>query len=112
LLNLASLLGLLCALQRLPATRFLEWPFLRWIGRISFGVYVYHVPLLLLGSAVVARLYPDLSAWGRLAFFFVWAAAVILISDASFRWIETPFLKMKHLSPRNLRAQVMQKLGA
>ncbi|MBV8854818.1 MAG: acyltransferase, partial [Sinobacteraceae bacterium] len=46
LLNVISLLALICALRGMRAARFLELPVLAFVGRISFGMYVYHVPLL------------------------------------------------------------------
>lgn len=96
MLNLLAMLGMICALRRLPWLRFLESAFLTWIGRISFGMYVYHVPLLLLGEAAMAKAVPHPSPIIRATFFLTWVLAVLIVSNLSYRWIEAPFLAMKN----------------
>jgi len=95
LLNLVSMLGIICALQRIGPMRSLENGLLVWIGKISYGVYVYHLPLLLVGGLLMDWLGIGLRGVARPAFFAAWAVTVMLVSEASFRWVETPFLKLK-----------------
>lgn len=95
IINLVSMLGIICALQGIGPTRSLENGLLVRIGKVSYGVYVYHLPLLLVGEFLMASLGIHLHGIVRLAFFAAWVAAVILLSDASFRWLEKPFLKLK-----------------
>jgi peptidoglycan/LPS O-acetylase OafA/YrhL len=104
LLNLLSVLALVCALQRLGPARALENPLLVRIGEVSYGVYVYHLPLLLAGEFVLERLGVVPDALARPAFFIAWAAAVFLLAEASFRWLETPFLRLKHHGPKRSMA--------
>ncbi len=63
-----------------------------YLGRISYGLYVYH------GTALVAAswLLAPYAAWVK------WPAvalgsfvATVAVSAASYRWFETPFLKLK-----------------
>ncbi|HEV2703849.1 MAG TPA: acyltransferase [Steroidobacteraceae bacterium] len=96
LLNLLALLALICALRRLVWLRFLENAFLTWVGRISFGMYVYHIPLLLLGEAALAKLLPHPGPLIRAGFFVIWALIVLGVANLSFRFIEAPFLAMKN----------------
>ncbi len=63
-----------------------------YLGRISYGLYVYH------GTAIVAAswLLAPCAAWVKwpgvpLASF----VATVAVSAASYRWFETPFLKLK-----------------
>ncbi|HEX9998181.1 MAG TPA: acyltransferase [Abditibacterium sp.] len=63
---------------------------LRFIGRISYGLYLYHVPVFIMWgldskSGILA---PWFSLVG--AFVTTW-----LVALASFRWIETPILRFK-----------------
>jgi len=73
---------------------FLAWAPLVYLGRISYGIYVYHVFVIILVS-------PLLLAWGvsedhgafiRLAILF---ALTIAISSLSWHYLEQPFLAWK-----------------
>jgi peptidoglycan/LPS O-acetylase OafA/YrhL len=91
LLNILFMVGIVCAMQ--GQARFLRLSGLVWVGKISYGVYVYHLPLLLLGLALREKMQMD--AHWRPAFFAVWVGVVLLVSDQSYRWLESPFLKLK-----------------
>ena len=96
LLNILSMLGIVCALRGVGPMRLLEARILVWIGKISYGVYVYHLPLLLLGEFLMERYGIGIHGLARPAFFAAWMGTVILVSNVSFRWLETPFLKFKN----------------
>jgi peptidoglycan/LPS O-acetylase OafA/YrhL len=96
LLNLLSMLGIICALQGVGPFRMLESRILIWVGKISYGVYVYHLPLLVLGVFTLERFGLHLHGVIRPVFFVVWIALVMFVSDVSFRKFETPFLRLKH----------------
>ena len=56
------------------------------LGRISYSAYLYHLPLLLLFNAYmtsVAGVFPPI----------LWIVIVILVADASFRFVESTFLR-------------------
>jgi peptidoglycan/LPS O-acetylase OafA/YrhL len=101
LLNLVFMLVVICALQDVGPTGVLKSHPLRWTGRISFGMYVYHVPLLLVVRAVFERLDPAAGVLPRAGIFVLWVLVVLAVSAASFRWLETPFLKLKNYWPRS-----------
>lgn len=95
LLNALFMLGLVCALQGHTSTVLLQTKALVWIGKISYGIYVYHLPLLLLGVLLIEKGGFDIHGPLRPVFFATWAIVVLIVADQSFRWLETPFLKLK-----------------
>jgi peptidoglycan/LPS O-acetylase OafA/YrhL len=62
-------------------------PILVYLGRISYGLYVWHV----LALALITRLFPKYSFLNALA----GLALTILIASISYRWLEEPFLRLK-----------------
>lgn len=95
LLNTVFVLGLICALQAIWPSRVLQAKSLVWMGKISYGIYVYHLPLLILGGFLFTKMGMDIHGSLRFVFFVIWVLTVALVSDQSFRWLETPFLKLK-----------------
>jgi len=83
-------------------------PILVYLGRISYGLYVWHVLALAIVS-LVFRKYTPLYA---LAGF----AATILLSAISYRWLEQPFLRLKkrftHVASRPVEATPALELPA
>ena len=88
LINIASAFLILCAIKRAKGLRFLESETLVWFGSISYGVYVYHVPLL-------RAMELPLESWSRPATLFIYFVAVVVVSQISYVWVETPFLRLK-----------------
>jgi peptidoglycan/LPS O-acetylase OafA/YrhL len=70
-------------------------PLLRWgpivrIGIVSYGMYLLHLPVQMLVDGPAERLgLPDLLR------FVVIAAGTVLVAELSYRYYETPFLKLK-----------------
>ncbi len=101
LLDLASAGLILCAIQ--PATligRVMSLAPLRFIGRYSYGFYVYHVMLrpflqryvLPVSHSLSARAYYIQSIFSAIVYFI----AVLLVSICSYHCLELPFLKLKN----------------
>ena len=95
LLDLLSALIIVCALQALKPARVLSNPLLVRTGVVSYGMYIYHLPLLLAGQLLISKLGIASTGWTGLGLFAVWAIAVVLVAEASFRWLERPFLALK-----------------
>ena len=66
-------------------------PAAEYLGRISYGLYIWHPLALFLAARLVVLRSP-----GEFALFsLVWLGIAISFADASYRWIESPFLKLK-----------------
>lgn len=68
-------------------------PILVYLGRISYGLYVFHCTALIFARAAVPGLAIPVAA-----------VLTVTLAFASYRWLETPFLRLKkrfeHLSSR------------
>jgi peptidoglycan/LPS O-acetylase OafA/YrhL len=77
---------------------FLNWSFfdgwrrVRYLGKISYGLYVYHLPCLTVVSKIVVRLMGHDSP---LAVFALGLPLTIGIAAISYRYFESPFLRLK-----------------
>ncbi len=93
---------LILACVRKSAPLFLNFPPLVFLGRISYGAYLSHMPLL---GIYLYYLHPinPFSVRG-FVIFLVWFATVILVSWLSFRFIELPFLRFKNRLGERKRA--------
>jgi peptidoglycan/LPS O-acetylase OafA/YrhL len=90
--NLWVVVFLVAALDWKPLRSLLSVPALVLVGRISYGMYIFHWPILV----PVRRLfdYEPLSAMGLLVFA-GYTAIVVVVSYASYRWFESRFLRRK-----------------
>ena len=91
---LAGVLLLLAVLTAdAPFLRIYPFTYLVSLGRISYGLYVFH----LLALALVTKFFNtvrggSISFEGRIVFSFLFTA---VLAAASYRWIEQPFLRFK-----------------
>jgi peptidoglycan/LPS O-acetylase OafA/YrhL len=74
-------------------TRILESPPIRYCGRISYGLYLYHWPILVLVDSVA-----DLKIGAKSA---LTIGATFVVATLSYHWLERPILNAKdRLFPR------------
>jgi peptidoglycan/LPS O-acetylase OafA/YrhL len=85
--------GLLIAFIGAPASgaKILTNPVLTYLGRISYGLYVYHMAGLMFAKHIFGK---D-TASGHLARASFGLLLTLLFSMASYRWLESPFLRLK-----------------
>jgi peptidoglycan/LPS O-acetylase OafA/YrhL len=79
-------------------TRFLEWQALRYLGKISYGLYVYHFPIVWFSDRIadLGAAPPVLKPLSAL----IALSVTILIATSSFYFIERPIIKLKdHFFP-------------
>lgn len=92
----SSLTGVLSALvlvgvvlaPRGATARALSWAPLRWAGTRSYGMYLYHFPVL----SVLRHQVGVGPEWGRML---LGIAVTLVVTELSFRWLESPFLRLK-----------------
>jgi peptidoglycan/LPS O-acetylase OafA/YrhL len=68
----------------------LAWSPLRYIGKISYGIYVYHLFI----ESGIRSVIPGLP-WASWPLFFLLSAASIGVAHVSWRYMEGPILKLK-----------------
>ena len=89
----------LCALVGLGPFKALAWRPLRWLGDISYGVYILHWPVLM----TIVKVWPVSSRLEALGEFVIVTAAVIASATISYRLLERP---AQQLINRNWRTVV------
>jgi peptidoglycan/LPS O-acetylase OafA/YrhL len=85
--------GLLLAVIGAPAAgaKFLSHPLLTYLGRISYGLYVYHMT----GLMFAHHLFSNETAIGRVERAILGLLLTVLFSAISYRWLDSPFLRLK-----------------
>jgi peptidoglycan/LPS O-acetylase OafA/YrhL len=71
-----------------PVSRFLEWKPMVEIGKVSYSIYLWHWPVLVLLPYAIGR--ESILANGLIALLLTF-----LLSAATYRWIERPFIAWK-----------------
>jgi peptidoglycan/LPS O-acetylase OafA/YrhL len=83
---------------------FLIMRWLRWLGKISYGIYVYHILLNPLFVWIVARTFPGLGHDAHfLAIAIVAAVGTLTVATLSFYGFEAPILRLKPSSEKVVR---------
>lgn len=74
----------------------LEHPILRYLGKISYGIYMYHFVALRLAVAAIDYFKPVVGALGLSIWFYgISFGLTILFAALSYQFLELPFLKRK-----------------
>jgi peptidoglycan/LPS O-acetylase OafA/YrhL len=84
LVALSSVAVIVAAVVPGPIARLLTFPPLRWIGTVSYGIYIWHWPVIALTTAVIGlRAERPVAA-------VIEATAAVLLAAASWWWLEEP----------------------
>jgi len=77
---------------------------LRWLGRISYGAYVFHD----IFHPDIIRLVEHFTSYVKYETAAVGLALTFVLAWASFRWFETPFIRLKERwtrAPQGMRSE-------
>ena len=85
-----------------PVGYFLNWPVLRYLGRISYGIYLYHLPVLVLSRRVVEKLGGQFPGVGPKCFVIA-GTITVLIAAISWHFFEGPINRLKRFFPYQAR---------
>ena len=73
--------------------RFLEWKPMQYLGKISYGLYVYHFPIIWFSGRVRDFGIPEPAA--KVLTALIAFVATLLVASASYHWMEKPLIKLK-----------------
>lgn len=74
----------------------LEYPVLDYLGKISYGIYIYHPLFIFLGSHLLAGYFRSLgNPWDHIAIYVFITSMTILTAAVSFRYFEKRFIRLK-----------------
>ena len=71
---------------------YLEHPVLDYLGKVSYGVYMYHVLCIVIAYKAIAAMAGSVNSW---LLYGLSIALTIIVSAISFEMLENPFIKMK-----------------
>jgi peptidoglycan/LPS O-acetylase OafA/YrhL len=72
---------------------FLDWKPMQYLGKISYGMYVYHFPVIWFAGRV--RDFGFSEPTSKVLTAIIAFAATLLIASASYHWMERPLLNLK-----------------
>jgi peptidoglycan/LPS O-acetylase OafA/YrhL len=90
-----------------PVAGLLRWRPLRWFGERSFSLYLWHWPVVVFARALMQEPGSDVPDW---AVGLVATVVSLVLSEASYRWVETPL--RRHGYRRTLQSLGTTKLLA
>lgn len=84
---------MLLANAETPALAWLAWAPLRWLGRISYGLYLCHYGVHVAAHAWLLGAVPSLANWQEAGVTLCGLAVSIALASASWVWLEEPILR-------------------
>jgi peptidoglycan/LPS O-acetylase OafA/YrhL len=82
--------------QRQRATAFFRTPVMRWLGEISYCVYLIHLPVLGLYFALLRKTNPRITGGRDLLVSVLALALSLTLATISWRWFERPIVRWGH----------------
>ncbi len=103
--GLAAAMGLMLPglLWPLPGLGWLGSKTMVWLGNISYGIYLWHYPVLMLVKRTLLESMN--SPAGAMVGLIVCLAVTLAISHASYRWLEHPLMQMGRNKPSGSNAR-------
>jgi len=67
-----------------------------YLGRIAYGLYLFHIPCMAAAYVVGARIYPDHPGWMTIAEYFAGIALATVMAAISWEYLEKPLVQRGH----------------
>ncbi len=84
-----------------------EWKLLGWIGLLSYGLYMWHLPWIKYFESNILHLLPPLNTIGTYGAYWIWVMLVVVpIALFSYRFVEKPAIQLGHRKPRPREVQL------
>ncbi|HKR06978.1 MAG TPA: acyltransferase [Bacteroidia bacterium] len=99
LINICCALMILCSINETPILKLLESKVLVFIGKISYGIYLFHYPFLKIYRIALSHFFTTQQINGRIlleaGIFLTYLTCLIIICTGSYFLFEIRFLKLK-----------------
>lgn len=95
LIDYTFLLLIYCVMREKLWVKWLEWPPLRYLGKISYGMYIYHFAFTWFASRIVYDAWGVAFDAGKPLVLLVTFTLTLLTAALSYRWLEMPLLGLK-----------------
>lgn len=109
IINIISALLIVASVRSLKSVRFLKNLFLVKLGKISYGVYLYHSGLYVLFSFcvfhVISKDMIRSQWWLEVVLFGLYFFLTYVMAYLSFRYVETPFLRLKKRISKSMHSK-------
>lgn len=76
-------------------TRFLEWPPLKYLGKISYGLYVYHLGVIWFAHHLLDSVFSGPQPVTQFVFAIIEFVATLMLATISYYFLEKPILTLK-----------------
>jgi len=110
LIDYYFLLILYCVVREKLWVTWLEWPILRYLGKISYGLYIYHFAITWFAARIVSDLWQIPYETGKPLILVLTLLLSIVAASLSYRWVEKPLLNLKDRY-FSLKTQTPNNLG-
>jgi peptidoglycan/LPS O-acetylase OafA/YrhL len=95
LIDYTFALVIYCVVREKMWLRWLEWPPLRYLGKISYGLYVYHFAMTWFASRIVYDLWEIPFVEGKPLVLVLTFLMTLALAAPTYRWLENPILRLK-----------------
>lgn len=93
LLNYLFMVIIYCVAHEKMFVRILDWKPLQYLGKISYGLYVYHFPMMwIVGQVYEHGPWGEPASYGLIPFTFL---STVVVASLSYSFLEKPFLQLK-----------------
>lgn len=96
LIDYYFLLVIYCVVREKLWVKWLEWPVLRYLGKISYGLYVYHFAMTWFAARIASDVFNLPYETGKPVTLLLTLTFSVAAASLTYRWIEQPLLNLKN----------------